>query len=138
MSDKMNIDITRRMKMQTDQRIERHRATIYRTKHYSEEQIRRLQDSGSQQEKDIARWFWKHPETHIGPGKLHELNGYTWPITSTRRAINNLTASGILLKTEYQSMGIYGKPEYHWQWKKPSASSTEQKELFNEKSRCQN
>lgn len=104
----MNIDKrhdTARMK------IERHRSTIYKTVHFTSDQIAHMQKSGSEQEKTIARWFWNHPDTSIGPGKLHQLNEYAWPLTSTRRSITNLTDAGILEKTHEQRMGPFGKPE---------------------------
>lgn len=113
-----------------DTRLKEHKTHVFRTSHYTDDQIRRLKETANNQEREIARWFWKNPEQHIGPGRFHDMMGFEWPLTSTRRAINNLTASGILEKTEFQSMGLYGKPEYHWQWKRPSKNKIEQKELF--------
>jgi hypothetical protein len=37
------------------------------------------------------------------------------PITSIRRSITVLTNEGLLIKTNQQKIGIYGKPEYVWQ-----------------------
>lgn len=112
-------------------RIQSHSSTLYRTAHYTEEQVRRLKESASKQERDIARWFWNNPDQNIGPGRLHKKLGFDWPITSTRRAISNLTDAGILEKTSQQSTGIFGKPEYHWQWKRPVQNVNPQKELFS-------
>lgn len=36
------------------------------------------------------------------------------PITSIRRAISDLTDSGLLIKTLQQKEGAYGKPNYTW------------------------
>ena len=96
--------------------IESHKATVHRVSHYTDEQIRHLKESATKQERIIARWFWANPDAHIGPGALHDDQGYKWPITSTRRAITNLTEDGILVKTSFQSMGQYGRPEHHWMW----------------------
>lgn len=105
-----------------------HKTTLYKVQHFTDDQVRHLQESANRQEKDIARWFWRNPNQTIGPGQLHQQQGYTWPVTSTRRAISNLTEAGILQKTEKQSMGVYGKPEYHWQWRWPQHSP--QRSLF--------
>jgi len=40
------------------------------------------------------------------------------PMTSIRRSISNLTATGHLVKTEEKVTGIYGKPEYLWKYYK--------------------
>lgn len=36
------------------------------------------------------------------------------PITSIRRALTNLTDSGLLIKTAYMKTERYGKPNYKW------------------------
>lgn len=99
--------------------IESHKSTLHKVAHYSDSQIRHLRDSATKQEKIIARFFYHNPDHHIGPGRLHDQQGYDWPVTSTRRAITNLTTDGILVKTEFQSAGPYGRPEHHWQWRNP-------------------
>ena len=41
-----------------------------------------------------------------------------WPITSIRRAMSNLTSSNVLIKTDTQVKGDYGKLNYKWQYNK--------------------
>ena len=109
--------------------IENHTATVHRSRHFSDQQIRHMKESATKQEKEIGRWFYNHPDQAIGPGKLHAHCEFPWPITSTRRAITNLTTAGILQKTNHQSMGPYGRPEHHWQWRVPT-NEPEQQSLF--------
>jgi len=117
--------------MPEPQAIQNRRAKVHRTSHFTERQVEHLKESATRQERIIARWFWNNPDQHIGPGKLHSIMGWDWPLTSTRRSITNLTEDGILQKTEYQSMGSHGRPEHHWKWRWPNKLKFEQKELFN-------
>lgn len=48
------------------------------------------------------------------------------PITSVRRALTNLTNSGDLVKTNFQTKGPYGRPEFIWEL----APKYKQRELF--------
>ena len=43
-------------------------------------------------------------------------SGYTWPLTSIRRAISNLTRKGFLIKTENLREGIFGKQVHTWRF----------------------
>lgn len=48
------------------------------------------------------------------PSKVHQLVGGKSPITSTRRAITDLTDDGVLTRTDVQVSGPHGRPEYTW------------------------
>lgn len=106
-----------------------HTATIHRTRHYTDEQIRHLKESATKQERVIARWFYANPDRQIGPSRLHEEQGYGWPLTSTRRAITNLTDAGILQKAGKTDSSIYGRPEHLWRWRQPQKAV--QPDFFN-------
>lgn len=69
---------------------------------------------------DIIHDFYKsNRNTAHSPSEVWKLCfDETTPITSVRRSITSLTKSGILLKTEIQDTGIYGKPEYKWRLNK--------------------
>lgn len=43
-----------------------------------------------------------------------ERAGKSWPLTSVRRAITNLTAADALVRLDVQKAGIYGKAEHLW------------------------
>jgi hypothetical protein len=44
----------------------------------------------------------------------HAVSRYNWPLTSVRRSITTLTASGRLRKLEHKVTGYYGRPEHVW------------------------
>jgi len=41
------------------------------------------------------------------------------PLTSIRRAMSNLSTRGLLVKTNKQHPGLYGRPEYYWKLPEP-------------------
>lgn len=54
-------------------------------------------------------------ETNLGfsPSELYD-GLETYPITSIRRALTNLTKQGKLIKTDEKRIGMYGRSEYVW------------------------
>lgn len=116
----------------TDPRIDTHTAKLHRTDHYSRIQLEHLRESATPQERQIAGWFYKHPGKAVGPSELHEKQGYSWPLTSTRRAICNLTDAGILVKTDRTSPGKYNRPEHKWKWKVPGEGIPVQGDMFGQ------
>ena len=114
------------MTQKIDQRIEKHKATLHRTNHLTEEQLDYLKQSKDEQEKAIARIYYAHPKAKIGPTVIHQMlfpnfpnQRGDWPITSTRRAIRNLTQAGILEKTTETSDSLLDGVEHLWRWRKP-------------------
>lgn len=57
------------------------------------------------------------------PSELYNALGCRYPITSIRRAVTNLTNAFVLIKTEAQKTGIYGKPEHVWTLPEPDIES---------------
>lgn len=125
------------MNNKVDNRTESHNATIHKSGHFTTEQINHLQESATGQEKQIARWFYKHPNRMIGAGMLHELMEYDWPITSTRRSITNLLDAGILEKTSEVKKGLYGSPERLWKWKSKGGFIGFPTSIADNKTTCQ-
>lgn len=72
------------------------------------------QKAETQTEKVLA-YFEKYSTGRFSPSQVHLKVNVGSPITSTRRAISDLTKEGKLEKTKYKEEGIYGKPEYMWQ-----------------------
>jgi hypothetical protein len=106
--------------MESTKQINNHKATLHKTGHYTADQIDDLQERADGQEKDIARYFFKHPHGRFSPTQLHRNCEFiNWPKTSTRRALTNLKDDHILVKTEYTVEGAHGRPEHQWRWKKP-------------------
>lgn len=116
--------------MEDTKRIENHKATVHRGQHFTEKQIADLQEKADGQEKDLARYFYFHPFARFSPSQLHQRCDFIdWPITSTRRALTNLTNDDILVKTEHTVEGSYGRDEHQWRWKRPADFKVKPKQI---------
>lgn len=120
--------------MESTKRIDNHKATVHNAEHFLPEQIERMQESATRQEKIIARIFYNNKRAKYGPGQLHKKMGFGWPITSTRRAFTNLTnkkeikEDGVVVETYPPVLEMtdetrpteHGRSEHKWRWKRPS------------------
>lgn len=63
-------------------------------------------------------------ETNLGfsPSELYD-GLETYPITSIRRALTNLTKQGKLIKTDEKRIGMYGRSEYVWKLNENTCTS---------------
>ncbi len=69
----------------------------------------------NKQEILIMGFFRNNPELAFAPHYIHKkLFDENTPLTSTRRALSNLTKSKLLTKTYQQVMGPFGKMVYCW------------------------
>lgn len=50
----------------------------------------------------------------FSPSEAHRMLRSRAPLTSIRRAMTNLTAQGLLVRTEQKASGPYGRPEFRW------------------------
>jgi hypothetical protein len=86
---------------------------FFNTTHEGGELLGRYQAKAADQELIILEFY-----QFVGlatPSEAHEqCFGDKTPITSTRRAISNLTKKGRLRKTPDKRIGPYGRPEYIW------------------------
>jgi hypothetical protein len=71
----------------------------------------------SQEEKILLffrAWDEQVPGAVCTPSRINELVLPEAPLTSVHRAMTNLTKAGMLVKTDTQKEGMYGRPEYLW------------------------
>lgn len=67
------------------------------------------------QDQIILDFFRKYPNDSFTPDAVHwNLYDERTPVTSVRRSITNLTASGKLIKTDNKQLGHYGRMCYQW------------------------
>jgi hypothetical protein len=67
------------------------------------------------QEERITKLFLAMPDGWTAsPEDVHRRLGTRAPLTSIRRAMTNLTRRGVLLRTDAQRTGQYGRPVYLW------------------------
>jgi len=73
--------------------------------------------NNSNKQKDVIyRVFQSNPNMTLTPFEIESAVAQSWPITSIRRAITDLTSEGKLQKTETKRMGPYGKQTYCWKF----------------------
>lgn len=83
------------------------------------------------QQDDVLALFTRRPDALLAPHEVHELIAEpATPLTSTRRAITNLTEAGLLEKTEHRRMGAYGKHVHCWRLRPEPATDDQQPALF--------
>ncbi len=93
--------------------------THYNTTNETGETLKTFETQAKTQQIAVLAVYLFH-KTSLRPSVVHRIiygNGldfYKTPITSTRRAITNLTNEGKLIKTDKKAIGLYGRPEYYW------------------------
>jgi len=89
--------------------------TYYDTTHLTKPELHEARKKAASQEQRILGYFYrKHATT---PGEI-----WNWyyghygacPLTSVRRAVTNLAAKGLIVKTDMTKPGVYGRPEHCW------------------------
>ena len=75
----------------------------------------------TERQEDIVLRMFENSERGWTPDELWEYMDVSWPITSVRRAISNLTRDGKLEKTNIKRMGAYGHETHVWRLAVPSA-----------------
>lgn len=121
----------------TDPRIESHNATVHQTDHFTQEQIEYLKETATRQARIIGRLYFASYPTPLTPSKAKigckqigaakgEAKTHTWPLTSVRARITELTDAGILEKTDKTAEGEFGRPEHKWKWKAPKRADRQE------------
>ena len=76
----------------------------------------------AQNQEDVILRFFKENKIMYTPSQalnwLRDDLGNP-PLTSIRRAMSNLSTRGLLVKTDKQHTGPYGRPEYYWKLPEP-------------------
>ena len=88
----------------------------YNTNDESGETLQNRRQNSDKQKDVIYRVFESNPNMTLTPFEIEAAVAQSWPITSIRRAITDLTSEGKLEKTEIKRMGPYGKQTYCWKY----------------------
>ena len=84
------------------------------------EDTRDYQRKALTQDERLLRFFESMPFGELfSPSELHSAVLPEAPLTSTRRALSNLTATERLVKTDMLVDGPYGRPEGLWKLAEP-------------------
>jgi hypothetical protein len=77
--------------------------------------LRRAISSASKQDDKILIYFKNKPGKEFTPSQIWQvIFDESTPLTSCRRSMSVLTRKGMLIKTDSQSIGPFGRPENKW------------------------
>jgi hypothetical protein len=79
------------------------------------DQVAQYEVAAQTQEQLALAFFLANPSESFSPEQIQSAVLPLAPITSVRRAITNLTASGELVRTDGVATGRYGRPVGTWQ-----------------------
>lgn len=89
----------------------------YNTTNEKGEKLKEYQAKALTQKEMITRHFLKNKGKEFSPSEVwQKLFDIFTPITSIRRAISDLTDEGILVKTQNQKKGLFGRKEHTWKY----------------------
>ena len=99
--------------------------TYFNTTHVRGQRLAQYDAKTDDQEAMIAEFFDKNPDTELTPEDVLVLHPgfHSTPITSIRRAFTNLKGVGLIVKTDNQVDGMYGRPIYTWKLADPKQKS---------------
>tara|TARA_R100000808_G_scaffold20080_1_gene43447 strand:+ start:119 stop:403 length:285 start_codon:yes stop_codon:yes gene_type:complete len=89
----------------------------YNTNDETGETLQRSRNTSTKQEDLILAVFETYPNEGLTPFDIEDFahdQEVSWPITSIRRAITDLTNAGKLTKTNTKKLGRYGKLVHTW------------------------
>jgi hypothetical protein len=88
---------------------------FYNTTHMNPAELKIRKQIVGRQSEQILRFFRENPQGYFTPFEVQTYaNMHGAPITSIRRAINTLTAAGMLVKTDHMKEGEYGAANHTW------------------------
>lgn len=90
------------------------KGTFYNTIAEPPQDLQTSRRAVDKQENIILSWFKGHPHSRCTPFEIHDQVLPAAPITSVRRALTNLTDSGLLEKLDSQKVERWGKRNYEW------------------------
>jgi len=88
---------------------------FYNTTHLSAAELKIRRQDVRYQNRRILKFFDDNPEGYFTPFEVQEYSNLKGvPITSIRRALNTLTAAGLIIKTDKMRQGAYGTVNHTW------------------------
>ena len=86
----------------------------YNTTNETDPQLKENRQKAKTQ-KDIVLYLFKNnKDRRMSASMVHKLTGLNCPLTSIRRAISDLHAEGVIVKTDVKVSGVYGRAENTW------------------------
>ena len=88
---------------------------FYNTTHLTAAELKIRRQDVRYQNGRILKFFEDNPEGYFTPFEVQDYSNLQGvPITSIRRALNTLTAAGLIIKTDRMRQGAYGTVNHTW------------------------
>lgn len=95
--------------------MEQTQMNFFNTSSLHGKELRQAISAASKQDDKILIYFENNPGKEFSPSQIWQvIFDEATPLTSCRRSITTLTKKGLLIKTDSQSTGPYGRPENKW------------------------
>jgi predicted ArsR family transcriptional regulator len=88
--------------------------SYHNTTNSTGQRLDQYENKAKSQDDRILEWFNHHQSTATPSYTLRVVFSNSIPLTSVRRSLSNLTKAGLLVKTDHQVSGPYGRPEHCW------------------------
>jgi len=99
--------------------------SYYNTTHEVQPELFQFRQAANRQDVMVLSFFRQHLGELFTPSEIWTRTGLearAVPLTSVRRALSNLTASGYLVKTSTKRRGPYGRFECCWVYPQEQAA----------------
>lgn len=89
--------------------------SYYNTTNLSGKDLIIATNKANTQKEKVFAFFKLFPEQTFTPAEVHmQIFDESVPLTSTRRAMTDLTKLGLLMQTSEKREGVFGTPNYCW------------------------
>lgn len=88
--------------------------SYHNTTNEQREDLSQSEAKAKTQDEAVLELLKKIPDNSYTPCEIHNMLNLNCPLTSTRRALSNLTKQGLAIRTKKKKLGIYGKLNYCW------------------------
>lgn len=88
--------------------------TFYNTTHEHGDTLTASRTQAARQDDQILSLFISNPQALFAPHEVQRELNVSWPLTSIRRSMTNLTDRGCLEKTGQMRAGTFGKQVHTW------------------------
>lgn len=88
--------------------------SFYNTTHEHGDTLTASRTQAARQDDQILGLFISNPQALFAPHEVQDELNVSWPLTSIRRSMTNLTERGYLEKTGQMRVGTFGKQVHTW------------------------
>lgn len=105
---------------------------FYNTINLSGTELKTADSKAKGLQEQIRDFLHENHNQEFTPVEIHDIMRFKCPITSTRRALTNLSneVDSCITKTEIMRQGAYNMPNHTWKYNPPQKREFKQMDLF--------